>query len=64
MFFLERKNQRTFATAPTARRSLHRICAAPGIKVFWFFFSKKNPYTSPSSQLSQQTLASVRTRPI
>jgi hypothetical protein len=44
MFFLERKNQRTFATAPTARRISHHPCAAPEVKVFCFFFSKKKRF--------------------
>jgi hypothetical protein len=36
------KGAKTFATAPTARRTLDHPCAAPVEKVFWFFFSKKN----------------------
>jgi hypothetical protein len=41
MFFFEKKNQKTFATAPTASRILRHPCAAPAAKVFCFFFSKK-----------------------
>jgi hypothetical protein len=41
MFFLERKNQRTFSTVPTLRRIPPRPGAAPAAKVFCFFFSKK-----------------------
>jgi hypothetical protein len=41
MFFSEEKNQKTFATAPTASRILHHPRAAPLAKVFCFFFSKK-----------------------
>jgi len=39
---VESAKQKTFATAPTARRAVHHPCAAPKEKVFWFFFSKKN----------------------
>jgi hypothetical protein len=40
-FFFEKKNQKTFATAPAARRILHSPCAAPLVKVFASFFKKK-----------------------
>jgi hypothetical protein len=40
-FFFEKKNQKTFSTAPTARRALHHLCAAPLAKVFAAFFKKK-----------------------
>jgi hypothetical protein len=40
-FFFEKKNQKTFTTAPTAWRILHHPCAAPGAKVFASFFKKK-----------------------
>jgi len=41
LFFFEKKNQKTFATAPAARRTLHHPCAAPVAKVFASFFKKK-----------------------
>jgi len=40
-FFFEKKNQKTFAPALTARRTLHHPCAAPWAKVFASFFKKK-----------------------
>ena len=43
-FFFEKKKQKTFSLAGSARGVLHRACAAPGTKVFWFFFSKKNTF--------------------
>jgi hypothetical protein len=36
-FFLEKKNQKTFALLSRSRRQ-----RTPREKVFWFFFSKKN----------------------
>jgi hypothetical protein len=44
MFFFEKKNQKTFATAPASSRGLHRAGAAPFAKVFCFFFSKKKTF--------------------
>jgi hypothetical protein len=40
-FFFEKKNQKTFTTAPTARRIFDHPCAAPVAKVFASFFKKK-----------------------
>jgi hypothetical protein len=40
-FFLEKKNQKAFTTAPTRLRILHRPCAAPIAKVFDSFFKKR-----------------------
>jgi len=58
MFFFVKKNQKTFATAPAEPgaqvhkgRGLHPAIlpsAAPGKKVFCFFFSKKKAFL-PSS---------------
>jgi hypothetical protein len=36
-----KKEAKTFAMAPTARRILNHPCAAPAVKGFWFFFFKK-----------------------
>jgi uncharacterized iron-regulated protein len=55
-FFFEKKKQKTFATAPTARRILHHPCAAPFAKVFWFFFSKKNCCLLPFLALAACTM--------
>jgi hypothetical protein len=41
VFFFEKKNQKTFSFAAAARRTLHRLCAAPVAKVFASFFKKK-----------------------
>jgi hypothetical protein len=38
VFFFEKKKQKTFACLAAA--SQERL--SPGVKVFWFFFSKKN----------------------
>jgi hypothetical protein len=46
MFFFEKKNQKTFATAPTASRILDHPCAAPLAKVFCFFSSEKKALLS------------------
>jgi hypothetical protein len=46
MFFFEKKNQKTFEPAPTARRNLHHPCAAPLAKVFCFFSSEKKALLS------------------
>jgi hypothetical protein len=41
-FFFEKKNQKTFAMSTRAlRQRAHQT-----IKVFWFFFSKKNCFLS------------------
>jgi hypothetical protein len=49
MFFFEKKNQKTFSTAPTARRIFYHPCAAPVAKVFASFFKKKSfPLFLPS----------------
>jgi hypothetical protein len=45
MFFLERKNQRTFATAPTLERTAPSVRGTM-CKSFCFFFSKKQRFLS------------------
>jgi hypothetical protein len=42
MFFFEKKNQKTFACSGTHRGRVSVRCEGAGVKVFWFFFSKKN----------------------
>jgi hypothetical protein len=46
MFFLERKNQRTFENLPRGCGGIVRMPSATARdqnpEVFWFFFSKKN----------------------
>jgi hypothetical protein len=49
MFIFEKKNQKTFATAPASSRILHHPCAAPRAKVFACFFKKKR-FLPPSLQ--------------
>jgi hypothetical protein len=44
--FSGNRSKKTFSTASTTPRILHRPCAAPLAKVFWFFFSKKNRFLS------------------
>jgi hypothetical protein len=46
-FFFEKKNQKTFATAPDSSRNLHHPCAARLAKVFASFFKKKRFLASP-----------------
>jgi hypothetical protein len=41
VFFFEKKNQKTLATAPNTSRILRHPCAAPVAKVFASFFKKK-----------------------
>jgi len=42
MFFFEKKNQKTFACRGTAVTGVSDRGHGAGVKVFWFFFSKKN----------------------
>jgi hypothetical protein len=42
VFFFEKKNQKTFACSGTHRASVSDRREGAGVKVFWFFFSKKN----------------------
>jgi hypothetical protein len=41
MFFSEKKNQKTFATAPTVSRTRHHPCAAPKDKSLLLLFFRK-----------------------
>jgi hypothetical protein len=42
MFFFEKKNQKTFACSVGAALTVSDHGEGVGVKVFWFFFSKKN----------------------
>jgi hypothetical protein len=48
-FFFEKKKQKTFASAASARGRRMDLQGAKQIKVFWFFFSKKNPFFNPAT---------------
>jgi hypothetical protein len=52
MFFFEKKNQKTFANLA----SLHPGKPKPEqSKVFWFFFSKKNRFSSLKAEAAKYT---------
>ncbi len=42
MFFFEKKNQKTFVRSCTCAAGVPGRAEGEGVKVFWFFFSKKN----------------------
>jgi hypothetical protein len=43
-FFFEKKKQKTFALGCPTSRILCHLTHNQQTKVFWFFFSKKNPF--------------------
>jgi hypothetical protein len=52
-FFFEKKNQKTFNSWPSlASRRLGQRTPAEHVKVFWFFFSKKNAFLLPAGPAS------------
>jgi hypothetical protein len=50
MFFFEKKNQKTFDRSGTGGAGVSDRREGGGIKVFWFFFSKKNFFLPSSEQ--------------
>jgi hypothetical protein len=48
-FFFEKKNQKTLPMRVRAGPAVPARWAGVGVKVFWFFFSKKNRFLHPES---------------
>jgi hypothetical protein len=46
--FLKKRTKKPFTTDLNAPRVLHHLYAAPWIKVFCFFFSKKKSFLLPA----------------
>jgi hypothetical protein len=46
MFFFKKKNQKTFVCSDTRRGNVSDRGDGAGIKVFCFFFSKKNTFSA------------------
>jgi hypothetical protein len=51
VFFFEKKKQKTFILTPSQRCDTPATDVPERIKVFWFFFSKKNTSSLPYSLL-------------
>jgi hypothetical protein len=64
MFFFEKKNQKTFVCLGTTVSVVSGSGKGEGIKVFWFFFSKKNIFLPTRDDVIAAFLPARTARPI